>query len=66
MRKNPKKRLGFNGVDEIKNHPWFKNIDWKKVYNRKLKPPLPKSRKIKLFSLKKKPKFLKDSTNFKN
>jgi len=25
---DPKKRLGSGGVDEIKNHPFFKNVDW--------------------------------------
>lgn len=25
-------RLGSNGVDEIKAHPWFKNIQWDKIY----------------------------------
>ena len=25
---DPKKRLGHNSIDEIKNHPWFKEIDW--------------------------------------
>ena len=25
---DPKKRLGANSIDEIKNHPWFKDIDW--------------------------------------
>lgn len=26
---NPLKRLGFNGVSEIKNHPWLKDFSWK-------------------------------------
>ncbi|KAH0664729.1 hypothetical protein KY285_025935 [Solanum tuberosum] len=25
-------RLGSNGTDEIKAHPWFKGIDWDKIY----------------------------------
>jgi serine/threonine protein kinase len=29
--KNPEKRLGFNGVEEIKAHPWFQEIDWEAV-----------------------------------
>ncbi|KAI8847441.1 hypothetical protein BC829DRAFT_418437 [Chytridium lagenaria] len=24
-------RLGLNGIDEIKSHPWFKGFDWKKA-----------------------------------
>jgi serine/threonine protein kinase len=26
--RDPKKRLGSNGVDEIKKHPFFKDVDW--------------------------------------
>ena len=30
MRK-PSARLGFNHASEIKYHPWFRNIPWKKL-----------------------------------
>lgn len=33
---DPLKRLGKNGVNEIKSHPFFKNIDWSNV--KKMKP----------------------------
>ena len=35
------KRIGNlkNGADDIKNHKWFKGLDWLDVFNRKLKPP---------------------------
>ena len=41
----PSQRLGagVNGTENIKNHPWFKEIDWKIVINRRLKPPKPMS-----------------------
>jgi protein-serine/threonine kinase len=26
--KEPKKRIGFKNKKELKNHPWFKNINW--------------------------------------
>ncbi|KAI5055897.1 hypothetical protein GOP47_0029418 [Adiantum capillus-veneris] len=26
-------RLGTRGVDEIKNHPWFKDVQWDKLYH---------------------------------
>lgn len=25
---DPMKRLGHNGIDEVKNHPFFKKINW--------------------------------------
>jgi len=36
---DPKKRLGFNSADEVKNHPFFKDIDFNKVLNKEYKPP---------------------------
>lgn len=35
---DPAKRLGSGGVEEIKNHPFFKDIDWEGI--RKLEPPI--------------------------
>lgn len=34
LSKNPNNRIGCRegGVDEIKNHPWFVEIDWEKLY----------------------------------
>ncbi|KAL4460947.1 hypothetical protein ABPG74_016419 [Tetrahymena malaccensis] len=40
MCKDPSKRLGTTSSDEVKNHPWFKNINWEDVYQKKLKVPL--------------------------
>eukprot|EP00919_Chromeraceae_sp_WS-2016_P027206 GHVR01064670.1.p1 GENE.GHVR01064670.1~~GHVR01064670.1.p1 ORF type:complete len:144 (-),score=9.81 GHVR01064670.1:328-759(-) len=37
--RNPDQRLGANGINEIKNHPWFVDIDWQKMANKKLKAP---------------------------
>jgi serine/threonine protein kinase len=46
MNRNPKKRLGtVGGAEEIKKHPFFKNIDWDKMYKRVYKPPEPYLRK---------------------
>ena len=39
IQRNPEKRLGKNGIDEIKNHPWLKNTDWKKLYLHELESP---------------------------
>ena len=30
---------GLTGVQEIKNHPWFSDLDWTVVAKRGLKPP---------------------------
>ena len=35
---DPKKRLGLNGVEEIKNHPFFRGVDWQNI--RKTRAPM--------------------------
>ena len=32
-------RLGYNGPDEVKNHPWFKDFPWEKLNNKQIKAP---------------------------
>ena len=41
LERNPNKRLGGSIRDslEIKEHPYFKDVDWKKMYEKKIKPP---------------------------
>ena len=38
---NPKKRLGFGESDakKIKQHPFFKDIDWEKYWKKEIQPP---------------------------
>ena len=36
---NPKKRLGYRGADEVKQHPFFKGVDFDKVLRKEYKPP---------------------------
>jgi serine/threonine protein kinase len=40
LEKDPRKRLGARGVDQIKSHPFFMNINWSAMEQRKVKPPL--------------------------
>lgn len=39
LNKNPRKRLGHNSTKEIMDHPWFADINWKKLENKKIVPP---------------------------
>ena len=39
LQRKPKKRLGFNGVGEIKNHPWMKNMDWESLSKKLMEAP---------------------------
>ena len=36
---NPKERLGTNNEDDIKNHPFFRDINFNDVFNKKIEPP---------------------------
>ena len=36
--RKPEKRLGYNGINELKNHPWMKEIDWEKLKMKKIEP----------------------------
>ena len=36
---NYKKRIGFNNIDELKNHDFFKNFNWKDFINKKMISP---------------------------
>lgn len=36
LSQDPKKRLGHNGAEEIKSHPFFKGIHWEYAKHKKL------------------------------
>lgn len=36
----PLERLGANNYEEIKEHSFFKDLDWKKLENKELDSPL--------------------------
>ena len=39
LHKDPDKRMGRNGINEIKAHPWFEEIDFGMVEAKYLDPP---------------------------
>jgi serine/threonine protein kinase len=39
VKMEPKERLGANGADEIKNHAFFKGIDWDRLSRKCIPPP---------------------------
>ena len=39
LQRKPKKRLGFNGVKEIKDHPWMNGINWELLKEKKIEAP---------------------------
>ena len=40
LQRDPSRRLGHNGADEIKRHPFFaKYIDWNRLLAKKIQPP---------------------------
>ena len=41
LKKKPEERIGCRsgGVAELKQHPWFKKIDWDMLYDKLIKPP---------------------------
>ena len=39
MISDPKKRIGFKDINELKNHSWFSGYDWNKLKKKKLNSP---------------------------
>lgn len=39
MQRKPTNRLGLNGPDEVRNHPWFKGFSWAKLESREMEAP---------------------------
>ena len=36
---DPKKRIGYKDINEIKAHPWFKNFNWDKLETKQIESP---------------------------
>ncbi|WWC90016.1 uncharacterized protein L201_004946 [Kwoniella dendrophila CBS 6074] len=43
LERDPNKRLGYRpgggGMEDIKSHPWFRNINWDQLYKKEVVPP---------------------------
>lgn len=39
IKRKPMKRLGANGADEVKQHPWFNGFDWDALADMTIKSP---------------------------
>lgn len=39
LTKDPHKRLGFRGASEIKSHPFFSSINWRRLEAGKIEAP---------------------------
>ncbi|KAM3139999.1 hypothetical protein pb186bvf_007799 [Paramecium bursaria] len=39
LQRKPAQRLGNNGPDEVKDHPWFKDFQWDKLLNKEMLAP---------------------------
>ena len=40
LKKNPAKRLGAKGIEEIKSDPFFNGIDWEALMRKDIKPTI--------------------------
>ena len=39
IQRKPSSRLGYKGINQIKNHIWFNDFSWKDLYNMKIESP---------------------------
>jgi len=39
FKKAPDQRIGFNGAEEVKSHPWFEKVDWEALETKKIQSP---------------------------
>ena len=39
IQRKPMNRLGLNGSQDVKNHPWFQDFNWEQLRRREMKAP---------------------------
>ena len=39
IQRKPQQRLGSNGVNEVKQHPWLRELNWKKLLDKEIDSP---------------------------
>lgn len=39
LQRKPSHRLGYNGMNEVKNHPWFQDFNWEELLSKKMVSP---------------------------
>ena len=68
LERDPSKRLGgsIKDAQEIKEHPYFKDVDWDKVYNKQIKPPTIKNYNNKMMYIYHRPRLFANDDLFRN
>ena len=68
LERDPSKRLGgsIRDAQEIKEHPYFKDVDWDKVYNKQIKPPTSKSYNNRMMHVYHRPRLFANDDLFRN
>lgn len=39
IQRKPQNRLGNNGAQDVKNHPWLVDFPWQDLYDKKVRAP---------------------------
>lgn len=39
IKRKPEYRLGFNGIQQIKDHPWLNGLNWDKLRSKDIESP---------------------------
>ena len=39
IQRKPTNRLGLNGPEEVKEHPWFKGFEWEELESKRMPTP---------------------------